>query len=83
MGLKGLMLLIKSDISVFSPQESMGFKAGQGLGKFRQGRSDILEATQQRGRRGLGFKVEGFDEKDFEWYEEDKVHMVLDIDKLC
>ena len=53
----------------------MGFKAGEGLGRFHQGRADIIEAAQQRGRRGLGFKVEGFDEKDFDWYEEEEVRM--------
>ena len=49
----------------------MGFKQGTGLGRYGQGRADIVEASQQRGRRGLGFRVEGFDDKDFTWDEEE------------
>lgn len=51
----------------------MGFQQGGGLGRFGQGRADIIEASQQRGRRGLGFRVEGFDDKDFTWEEEEEV----------
>lgn len=53
--------------------ESMGFEQGGGLGRYGQGRSDIIEASQQRGRRGLGFRVEGFDDRDFTWEEEEEV----------
>lgn len=53
----------------------MGFEQGRGLGRHGQGRADIIEASQQRGRRGLGFKVDGFDDKDFTWEEEDEVRM--------
>ncbi|XP_042901546.1 cap-specific mRNA (nucleoside-2'-O-)-methyltransferase 1 isoform X2 [Parasteatoda tepidariorum] len=35
----------------------MGYKSGTGLGKFAQGRVNIVEASQQRGRRGLGLKM--------------------------
>nr|XP_057913509.1 cap-specific mRNA (nucleoside-2'-O-)-methyltransferase 1 [Doryrhamphus excisus]XP_057913510.1 cap-specific mRNA (nucleoside-2'-O-)-methyltransferase 1 [Doryrhamphus excisus]XP_057913511.1 cap-specific mRNA (nucleoside-2'-O-)-methyltransferase 1 [Doryrhamphus excisus]XP_057913512.1 cap-specific mRNA (nucleoside-2'-O-)-methyltransferase 1 [Doryrhamphus excisus] len=38
----------------------MGFCVGEGLGKFGQGRKEIVEASTQRGRRGLGFKLQGF-----------------------
>ena len=55
----------------------MGFEPGRGLGRFGQGRADIIEASQQRGRRGLGFRVEGFDDKDFTWEEEEEVHLLL------
>lgn len=51
----------------------MGFEEGRGLGRYGQGRSDIIETSQQRGRRGLGFRVEGFDDKDFTWEEEEEV----------
>lgn len=58
----------------------MGFEQGRGLGRHGQGRADIIEASQQRGRRGLGFKVEGFDDKDFTWEEEDEVcHFIVVI----
>ena len=55
----------------------MGFEPGRGLGRYGQGRQDIIEASQQRGRRGLGFRVEGFDDKDFTWEEEEEVHHSL------
>ena len=55
----------------------MGFQQGGGLGRFGQGRADIIEASQQRGRRGLGFRVEGFDDKDFTWEEEEEVIPLL------
>ena len=57
----------------FLLKESMGFEQGRGLGRYGQGRADIIEASQQRGRRGLGFRVEGFDDKDFTWDEEEEV----------
>ena len=50
----------------------MGFQVGEGLGKFGQGRSNIVEASKQRGRRGLGFSIEGLDADDVEWVETDK-----------
>lgn len=50
----------------------MGYKAGEGLGKFGQGRSEIVEASKQRGRRGLGFEIEGLQADDVEWVETEK-----------
>ena len=35
----------------------MGYKAGTGLGKESQGRVDIVPASQQKGRRGLGLTI--------------------------
>lgn len=61
--------------------ENMGFEPGRGLGRYGQGRADIIEASQQRGRRGLGFRVEGFDDKDFTWEEEEEV--VIEDPKAC
>lgn len=56
----------------------MGFKEGSGLGKHSQGRREIVEASKQRGRRGLGHKVEGFEPADIEWdFEKEKVTLVL------
>ncbi|XP_032504396.1 cap-specific mRNA (nucleoside-2'-O-)-methyltransferase 1 isoform X4 [Phocoena sinus] len=41
----------------------MGFKEGEGLGKYSQGRKDIVEASNQKGRRGLGLTLQGFDQE--------------------
>jgi cap1 methyltransferase len=52
----------------------MGYTEGKGLGKHGQGRKDIVEASTQRGRRGLGHKIEGFEPADIEWdFEKEKV----------
>ncbi|XP_062871033.1 cap-specific mRNA (nucleoside-2'-O-)-methyltransferase 1 [Trichomycterus rosablanca] len=49
----------------------MGFKLGEGLGKFGQGRKDIVEASTQHGRRGLGLTLQGFEgELNVEWKDE-------------
>ncbi|XP_048579505.1 cap-specific mRNA (nucleoside-2'-O-)-methyltransferase 1 [Nematostella vectensis] len=56
--------------------ESMGYKSGEGLGKYGQGRREILEASKQKGRRGLGFSVRGFDDSEVLGWTEDKVQIV-------
>uniref|UniRef100_A0AAY4B3L1 Cap-specific mRNA (nucleoside-2'-O-)-methyltransferase 1 n=1 Tax=Denticeps clupeoides TaxID=299321 RepID=A0AAY4B3L1_9TELE len=49
----------------------MGFRVGEGLGKFGQGRKDIVEASTQRGRRGLGLTLKGFQgELNVDWRDE-------------
>ncbi|XP_019624485.1 PREDICTED: LOW QUALITY PROTEIN: cap-specific mRNA (nucleoside-2'-O-)-methyltransferase 1-like [Branchiostoma belcheri] len=50
----------------------MGYRKEEGLGKHGQGRKDIVEASTQRGRRGLGLKLEAFDgEIDIDWTDEE------------
>ncbi|CAH1262925.1 CMTR1 [Branchiostoma lanceolatum] len=50
----------------------MGYKKEEGLGKHGQGRKEIVEASTQRGRRGLGLKLEQFDgEIDIDWTDEE------------
>ena len=57
----------------------MGYMEGTGLGKHGQGRRQIVEASKQRGRRGLGHKVEGFEPADVEWaFDKEEVS-----DKRC
>lgn len=49
----------------------MGFKVGEGLGKFGQGRQEIVETSTQRGRRGLGLTLQGFEgDLNVEWTDE-------------
>lgn len=53
----------------------MGFREGEGLGKFGQGRKEIVEASTQRGRRGLGLKLQGFQgELNVDWRDEPEVN---------
>lgn len=52
----------------------MGFKEGEGLGKYSQGRKDIVEASNQKGRRGLGLTLQGFDQElNVDWRDEPEV----------
>ena len=52
----------------------MGYKKGKGLGKNESGRVDIVEASNQRGRRGLGMRIEGLEANvNATWEEEDTV----------
>ncbi|XP_074845890.1 cap-specific mRNA (nucleoside-2'-O-)-methyltransferase 1 isoform X1 [Carettochelys insculpta] len=49
----------------------MGFREGEGLGKYSQGRKDIVEASSQKGRRGLGLTLKGFDgDLNIDWRDE-------------
>uniref|UniRef100_A0ABI7YKI2 Cap-specific mRNA (nucleoside-2'-O-)-methyltransferase 1 n=1 Tax=Felis catus TaxID=9685 RepID=A0ABI7YKI2_FELCA len=49
----------------------MGFREGEGLGKYSQGRKDIVEASNQKGRRGLGLTLQGFDQElNVDWRDE-------------
>ncbi|XP_063825629.1 cap-specific mRNA (nucleoside-2'-O-)-methyltransferase 1 [Ostrinia nubilalis] len=52
---------------------SMGYKPGKGLGKFEHGRIEPVEASTQKGRRGLGLKpsVLGEVPADFKWSPDD------------
>ena len=52
----------------------MGHKEGEGLGKHSQGRKQIVEASTQRGRRGLGMVVAGLEPKNLDWdFDKEKV----------
>lgn len=45
----------------------MGHKEGEGLGKHGQGRTQIVEASNQRGRRGLGMVIPGLEPANVDW----------------
>lgn len=49
-----------SDKSMLMMQK-MGFSKDKGLGKLGQGRIEPIEASEQKGRRGLGLKLDGLD----------------------
>lgn len=52
----------------------MGFREGEGLGKYSQGRKDIVETSNQKGRRGLGLTLQGFDQElNVDWRDEPEV----------
>ena len=51
----------------------MGYQKGKGLGKNEQGRVDIVEASKQRGRRGLGLHFKGLDFENIEWDPDEEV----------
>ncbi|XP_010732995.3 cap-specific mRNA (nucleoside-2'-O-)-methyltransferase 1 [Larimichthys crocea] len=59
----------------------MGFREGEGLGKFGQGRKEIVEASTQRGRRGLGLTLQGFQgELNIDWRDEPEPSAVEKVD---
>lgn len=50
--------------------QRMGFRADAGLGKSGQGRLEPIEASAQKGRRGLGLRLDGLDMAADSWRPE-------------
>jgi len=50
----------------------MGYKEGKGLGKYEQGRTEIVKESTHKGRRGLGIEPTGFElDNEMKWKEEE------------
>lgn len=47
--------------------EKMGYRKDTGLGRLGQGRVEPIEASQQRGRRGLGMRLDDLDKAAVKW----------------
>ena len=61
----------------------MGYKKGSGLGRHGQGRKEIVEASSQKGRRGLGHIVPMFEPSDVVWkFELEEVSAEETVDWL-
>ncbi|XP_030051624.1 cap-specific mRNA (nucleoside-2'-O-)-methyltransferase 1 [Microcaecilia unicolor] len=59
----------------------MGYREGEGLGKFNQGRKDIVETSTQKGRRGLGLTLKGFDrDLNINWQDEPEASAYEQVD---
>ena len=51
----------------------MGYQAGKGLGKAGQGRVEPVQASSQRGRRGLGHILKGLEDEKVDWDPDQEV----------
>lgn len=47
--------------------EKMGYKKDAGLGRLNQGRVEPIEASHQKGRRGLGMRLDDLDKAAVKW----------------
>jgi G-patch protein len=56
----------------------MGFDKTRGLGVNKQGPTELIEESKQKGRRGLGFTFKEFNEETAEWdFDNDPVNTFL------
>uniref|UniRef100_A0A182TH86 Cap-specific mRNA (nucleoside-2'-O-)-methyltransferase 1 n=1 Tax=Anopheles melas TaxID=34690 RepID=A0A182TH86_9DIPT len=64
----------------FRMMKQMGYKAGTGLGKTGQGRVDLIETSSQKGRSGLGMKLNELNTAAEQW---DGAEERLQIPEVC
>lgn len=63
--------------------EKMGYRKDTGLGRLGQGRVEPIEASQQRGRRGLGLRLDGLDKAAVKWDPSvEEIHIPEQVDWL-
>lgn len=48
-------------------QASMGYQPGKGLGKSGMGIAEPIEESIHKGRRGLGYILEGLEKEEVQW----------------
>lgn len=52
----------------------MGYDKSRGLGRNATGPTKLIEESKQKGRRGLGFTFQNFDNETAEWnFDDDPV----------
>ena len=48
-------------------QSAMGYMPGRGLGKLGTGIAQPIEESMHKGRRGLGYLLDGLEREDVKW----------------